>query len=63
MSSRKINDLPKISHKDVEPHFTKEELKDRLASAVHYLRESGGSGEQAVPLEFMYSLIMSLDNN
>lgn len=61
MSNRTIEQLPPISHEHVEPLYSNEEILNKLATSVHYIRESakgkyGINGEQAIVVELIYSL-------
>lgn len=61
MPRRTIEQLPQISHENVEPMYSKDEILNKLATSVHYIRESakgkyGINGEQAIIVELIYSL-------
>lgn len=60
MSKYKIEELPGVSHKDVKPLYSKEEILDKLASAVHFGREYKTTGEQKIEIELMYSIMKAL---
>lgn len=56
MANRTIQQLNPVSHKDVEPMHSREEILDKLATALHHLRESKINSEQRFDLELLYSL-------
>jgi hypothetical protein len=60
MSSRGIEQLPQVSHKDVKPLYSYDEIADKLATAVSYARQGGTSKEQSLELELMYSIVIAM---
>lgn len=55
MANKTITDLPFVSNKDVEPKYSKEEVLDKLATAVSYSRNNYHT-TQTFELELLYSL-------
>jgi len=61
MANRYIEQLPPVKHQDVKPLYSKEEVLDKLASSVKYLRDNQASGsQQQIELEIMYSIAKAL---
>lgn len=56
MANRTIEQLIPVSHLEVEPMYSKEELLDKLAYAVKYMRDEPSNGQQKLELELMYSI-------
>jgi hypothetical protein len=59
---RGINQMPVVKHEDVKPHYTSEELLDKIAIAVNGLRDKdiGMSQDQRLLYEMLYSLAIAL---
>jgi hypothetical protein len=55
-----IEQLVPISHKDVKPLYTKDEVMDKIATAVHWHRESKMRTDQGLELELIYSALKAL---
>lgn len=59
--NRTIEQLTPIKSKDVAPKYNADEIADKLAAAVKYLRDSKQRDpKQILELELMYSIIMAL---
>lgn len=60
MSRHTIEQLTPISHNEVKPMYSKEEILDKLATAVQWHRDSKVGSDQRLELELMYSILKSL---
>lgn len=60
MSKYKIEELQPVSHKEVEPLYSKEQILDKLAAAVQFGREYKTTGEQRIEIELMCSIMKAL---